>query len=327
MGRLATDFYKACKGLGLLNAFRIVLRPRVLGRLGIKNKDNEAIDKFIARNFSDIIKKYEHAVLPESCVIPKIIWVFWWQGEKSMPSVIKVCYNSLQRNANGRKVILLDQSNYTQYAHLPEYIIDKLVQGKISFTHFSDVLRVALLKDYGGLWMDAAIFVTKPIPLHDGNFYSPRLNEELQNTAHMSQWVIGVMEAPKQMPLFLYMYDLLIAYWKKYDGVFSYLMFDCFIKYGYEHIDWIKNLLSQRPIESPDLHSSRYTFSNEVDDDVLNNLISNNNFLSLTWRIEYPKYAENGKETFYYALLKKYNIKYQDGPNSKDFRGGQASNL
>jgi hypothetical protein len=36
--------------------------------------------------------------------------------------------------------------------------------GKMTVTHFSDILRFNLLKNNGGLWLDATIFVNKPIP-------------------------------------------------------------------------------------------------------------------------------------------------------------------
>ena len=131
----------------------------------------------------------------------------------------------------------------------------------------------------------------------------------------MAQWVMGVMGAPPHMPLFLYIYDMLLSYWAKYNVVFSYLMFDYFIKYGYEHIAWIKEIMENRPVESPDLHFPRYNFSEEVDEKKLDCLLVHNTFLSLTYRIKYPKYTINGKESYYAALLNKYNIKYDEKSN------------
>lgn len=309
MGRLCTDFCNINKGMGLLNAVKLILLPRILSRLKIKNSGERTIEKFISDNFSSVLGKYKKCSIPNDyhIYIPNVIWVFWWQGISGMPPVIRVCYESIKRNANGRKVILIDQCNYISYVTLPEYILNKFQKGKISFTHFSDILRVALLKEYGGLWIDAAIFVTKPIPYFKSLFYSPRLSLDLQESPHMSQWVMGVMGTPAKMPLFLYMYDLLLAYWAKYDTVFSYLMFDYFIKYGYNHIYWIRNLISDRPIESPDLHFSRYNFAKKVDNEILDKLLKENTFLSLTYRIHYPKYVDGNKETYYTALLKKYN--------------------
>lgn len=315
MGRLTKDFYDIYNGMGLKNALQLVLFPRILRKVGINYNDSQTFDRFIEKNFNKVISKYKQTSFFKECEIPKTIWVFWWQGELAMPSVIKECYRSILRNANGRQVILLDHNNYKDYVKLPDYILRKSKDGIISKTHFSDLLRVCLLKEYGGFWIDAAIFVTKPIPQYKGIFYSPRLTNELQDSPHMAQWVMGVMGAPPHMPLFLYIYDMLLSYWAKYNVVFSYLMFDYFIKYGYEHIAWIKEIMENRPVESPDLHFPRYNFSEEVDEKKLDCLLVHNTFLSLTYRIKYPKYTINGKESYYAALLNKYNIKYDEKSN------------
>lgn len=327
MGRLTKDFYDIYNGMGLKNALQLVLFPRILRKIGINYNDSQTFDRFIEKNFNKVISKYKQTSFFKECEIPKTIWVFWWQGELAMPSVIKECYRSILRNANGRQVILLDHNNYKDYVKLPDYILRKSKDGIISKTHFSDLLRVCLLKEYGGFWIDAAIFVTKPIPQYKGIFYSPRLTNELQDSPHMAQWVMGVMGAPPHMPLFLYIYDMLLSYWAKYNVVFSYLMFDYFIKYGYEHIAWIKEIMENRPVESPDLHFPRYNFSEEVDEKKLDCLLVHNTFLSLTYRIKYPKYTINGKESYYAALLNKYNIKYDEKSNGGGVNTGNLSPL
>lgn len=316
MGRLKEDFSEIYKGMGLNNALLLVFIPRILRKIGIKYDDNLVYNRFIDKNFNKVALKYRQVAFSTNTKIPKTIWVFWWQGELAMPPVIKECYKSILRNCNGRTVVLLDQNNFKDYITLPDYILRKFYEGVISKTHFSDILRVGLLKEHGGMWIDAAIFVTKPIPYYNTMFYSPRLKKEPQDSPHMGLWVMGVMGAPSQMPLFSYIYDMLLNYWAKYDAVFSYLMFDYFIQYGYKHISWVKDLIANRPIDSPNLHFSRYNFSKEVDESILDSLLENNTFLSLTYRIKYPKYTVNGNKTYYTALLNKYNINYDENPNA-----------
>ena len=52
-----------------------------------------------------------------------------------------------------------------------------------------------------------------------------------------------------------------------------------------------------------------------MDEKKLDCLLVHNTFLSLTYRIKYPKYTINGKESYYAALLNKYNIKYDEKSN------------
>lgn len=322
MGTLKDDFLLIYGGMGFCNACRLILLPRICQRLGLKYNTNRAFNWFIDTNFKDVILQYTEIDLSKSISeIPNIIWIFWWQGKLSMPQVIRQCYLSVLRNANGRKVIFIDESNYSEYVELPDYLYDKFKKKKISFTHFSDVIRVELLRKYGGLWIDAAIFVTRPIPYCNGCFFSPRICLMPQDSPHMHQWVMGVMGASPNMPLFNYMHDMLNTFWNKYDVVFHYLMFDYFLRYGYEHFGWVKELMDNRSINSPDIHSTRYTFNQEVNEALLDKLLERNTFLSLTYRIPYHLKLENGKMTYYYALLKKYNINYGE-ENGKKCNGG-----
>ena len=88
------------------------------------------------------------------------IWVFWYQGESSMPELIRMCYKRICMNANGRKVVLLTKDNIDDYVQMPSFIMEKVNKGYISFTHLSDLIRVSLLYKYGGTWMDATLLVT-----------------------------------------------------------------------------------------------------------------------------------------------------------------------
>lgn len=309
MARFVEDFHTIYAKMGLGNATRLIMLPRICSRLGFKRYSFEyEVNSLITKNFEYIVEKYSDILLSDiSTEIPNIIWFFWWQGEDGMPPVIKECYKSLRRNSNGKEVRLLSQSNYLEYVKLPDVVERKFRDKKISFPHFSDILRLQLLIRYGGLWIDAAVFTTKAIEMPKCMFYSPKVSEIPTDTPHMSQWVIGVMGAPPKMPLCLYAYDMLTAYWQKYNGEFHYLMFDYFIRYGYEHLPWVKTIIDERPILSPDFFSTRYTFNQEVNYDYLRSLLSRNTFLSLTYRMPYAMYTADGKETYYAALLNMYH--------------------
>lgn len=312
MGRFLNDFTSVASSIGVIPAFHLVAFPRIASRFSnytCNELFNQAVDNFIHKYLGKSADNPEFTNVQyvnsaKESKIPDIIWVFWWQGEDAMPDVIKECYESVKRNANGREIRLITQSNYSEWIKLPVHIDKKFRNHIISFPHFSDIIRLQLLYNYGGLWLDAAVFVTKPIVIPNSSFYSPRITEEASSAPHLSQWVIGVMGGECKHPLFRYVYQMLIDYWAKYDAVFSYLMFDYFIRYGYEHIKWIKDLIDSRPIDSPNFFETRYTFNNEVDYQHLNSLLENNTFISLTYRIPYNNTTENGKETYFAALLK-----------------------
>lgn len=124
-----------------------------------------------------------------------IIWTMWWQGESKMPECIKMCCNSIRKNANGYKVVIITEDNYQNYIQIPGYIITKFKSGKMSTTHLSDIIRVNLLYAYGGLWIDGGMLVTKEIPplLETENVWTLRFPREKYACISEKRWVIGIL--------------------------------------------------------------------------------------------------------------------------------------
>lgn len=89
--------------------------------------------------------------------VPKIIWILWFQGENSSPAIVKKCINSWKRlNPEWTVNILDDESIY-------EYLPDYQPHTKIHKTQQSDIVRLELLKKYGGVWTDATTLCNKPL--------------------------------------------------------------------------------------------------------------------------------------------------------------------
>ena len=93
------------------------------------------------------------------------IWVYWDQGKDNMPPIVRVCINQLYLHHNDRDIILLDDDSISKYVSIPDYIYNKLRGNK---THFSDILRVALLEEHGGTWIDATCYCSgSTAPLYE----------------------------------------------------------------------------------------------------------------------------------------------------------------
>ena len=75
----------------------------------------------------------------------KIIWIFWYQGLDTAPNIVRACIDSIRANSSGYEVRLLTKDNVWDYFHAPEHIKCKFGKGKITATHFSDILRFYLL--------------------------------------------------------------------------------------------------------------------------------------------------------------------------------------
>lgn len=95
----------------------------------------------------------------------KTIWQFWWQGEANAPEMVRHCMASVKRFAPaGWRVVVIDESNIERYVAIPDCIRRKHHSGIITHTHFSDYLRISLLARHGGVWIDATVLLSGPVP-------------------------------------------------------------------------------------------------------------------------------------------------------------------
>lgn len=94
----------------------------------------------------------------------QIIWQYWGQGiDVELPEVVRACFSSVDKHKGNWIVIRLDDSTISEYVQFPDFVNQKLKSGTFTKTFFSDLLRVALLDLYGGIWLDATILMTGPI--------------------------------------------------------------------------------------------------------------------------------------------------------------------
>lgn len=88
------------------------------------------------------------------------IWWCWLQGLDDAPPVAKACLKSLEQLE--KKIHVLDRENLREYVTMPEHILRKWKDGIIDNTHFSDLVRLELLTERGGAWIDATAYCTDP---------------------------------------------------------------------------------------------------------------------------------------------------------------------
>lgn len=93
--------------------------------------------------------------------IPKIVWMYWHQGFDNAPFLVQKCRDSWLEKNDGWEIRLIDKNNVGQFASGP--IIKELNKKNISINHFSDLLRVDLLSNHGGIWVDATLFCNTPL--------------------------------------------------------------------------------------------------------------------------------------------------------------------
>lgn len=96
-------------------------------------------------------------------IMIKKLFILWFQGFNNAPHIIKKCVNSWKYYNPDWEIILIDNNNIKTYINT---YIDKynyFCNLKIQKCHLSDIVRMMLLKIYGGLWVDSTVFCNKPL--------------------------------------------------------------------------------------------------------------------------------------------------------------------
>lgn len=163
------------------------------------------------------------------------VWVCWLQGIDHAPPLVQACYRSLQANLTDREIILLTQDNYKDYITFPAHVQEKIDNGIITRTHMSDLLRLELLCNYGGTWIDATVLCTGKVPeymLDSDLFVFQNLKPGLDGDAiAISSWF---MTGSTNHPILLLTRHLLYAYWQNHKNMVDYFLIHDFFQLAIE---------------------------------------------------------------------------------------------
>ena len=101
------------------------------------------------------------------CPIERNVFVFWWDGFEKAPLLVQRCLESVRSAHKDCTVIPISKDNYQEYTDIHPIILRDYNAGKISVQTFSDILRFNLLKNNGGVWIDATIYFEREYNLID----------------------------------------------------------------------------------------------------------------------------------------------------------------
>lgn len=150
------------------------------------------------------------------------IWIFWNKGLENAPDIVKACYKSVRTYSN-RDVIVLTDGNLNKYINMPQYTNQKREDGVMPLAIYTDLMRVALLEHYGGIWMDATIYLTEKIPeeiLNSEFFVFHNSLRKIENPVLYPVWFIL---AKKHNQVIKEIRNILFSYWEKENHISEYL--------------------------------------------------------------------------------------------------------
>ncbi|MBR1419359.1 MAG: capsular polysaccharide synthesis protein [Synergistaceae bacterium] len=272
---------------------------------------------WLKENFAYVIEKYKYKNFePDAsqlkalkAIEPAPIWVMWLQGEEAMPEIVKACYASIKANCANHPVKLITSENLRDYVNLPEHIFNLLNAGKMTRNAFANLCRLYLIYTYGGLWLDATIFVTSPIS--DEFFNLPfftikyHVNANHRNVS-LGRWTTFLLASQAGNILPQFVLEFMSEYWRVKDLLIDYALFDYSIATAYNELPECRNLINAVPKSNHDLRKLNGLLNSEFNQDKFNELTSSTQFFKLTYKQKFNKIINNHK-TFYAHILELYN--------------------
>lgn len=265
------------------------------------------IISYIENNYSDTIKKYEFSenLNKENVNNQSKIWIFWWQGIENAPPIVKSCIESVISKAKGSEVVIITKNNVDKYSDISEIIYSKLDDKKISLTHFSDILRFNLLKNHGGLWMDATIFVKEEFEA-DGEcdlFTNTGFNDREFFNIASGRWTGFMIGGIKNHELFKFMDEMFERYWKKEDSLIDYFLIDYILNIAYErNIGNFKFFIDNNINNNSNMFRLERHIFDAWDENKFAKICENTNFFKLSYKNKSSR-NKNTYNTIYDHLI------------------------
>lgn len=174
--------------------------------------------------------------------VPNILWTCWLQSLEQAPLLARQCVVSQRKCFPNYEHHVLTLENYERWVCLPETIKHKYKQGRIPPALFSDLLRLAVLQKYGGVWMDATVLCTSMVndklqkqwrrvmesKMTVFRYFAPNT----KTPTGISNWFIAAVAGNAVVRA---VYDMLVAYWRDYDCTVDYYMMHLFLELSQAH--------------------------------------------------------------------------------------------
>jgi len=296
----------------------------------IQNKTYFKTQKMVGEDWDRVLKEYFTNKIETEQIKPKktfnnekIIWQFWGQGWdfEKLPDVVKISYKSVEKYKKDYEIIHLDMNNINDYLEIPAYILKKVENKKMGFAHFTDIIRLALLYNYGGVWIDATILLTDYLPQEyfEMDYFMFQRDDNLENKKDWEDYddfyfswnnemkvrvLNSIIFAKKNNEIIKTLLDMLLIFWEHNDLVPNYFFFQVL------YTELIENYYKKKQckIVSDTLtHELIRVWFDKFSQEKLDEITNRNNVHKLTYKIDSGK--RDTKGTFLNYFKKIYDIK------------------
>jgi len=104
---------------------------------------------------NSVLHEYKKYINYNTSLIPNIIYTYW--DNRRIPSIVNNCIKSWKRHNPTYKVYLIHKDNLSKYMDVS--LIPKHYSNQLK----SDLIRLYILEKYGGIWIDASIYLNESL--------------------------------------------------------------------------------------------------------------------------------------------------------------------
>lgn len=283
------------------------ISPKSIEKIGVQPRhlyqySSELTYRQLNRKFEDYIKQWnseEETAEPFAYDSKIPAWTCWLQGQKKMPSFIRELVEIQSMHLNSYQHTLISIDNIDSYLELPGIFYDQYNTGAISPTHFTDIIRAALLMEHGGLWLDATLLLAQDMPrtpIEQPYYFIKKLNTafpESYKYPEVNFWEGYFIGGQRHSLFYRFMYNFFYEYWSREPRLVHYLLINQVARIGIEHIE---ELRQQYKSLQPDNNSCEL-LSQAISKNQVSSFFSRINdgtyIYKLSRHIQYPKDSLN----------------------------------
>src|ERR1700736_2319609 len=91
----------------------------------------------------------------------KTIWTCWFQGREAAPPLVEKCLGSWEEANPDWQFRCLDAGSIGKFIPICDYINPR--RQTLTAASLSDLVRLLLLREFGGVWVDATLLCNRPL--------------------------------------------------------------------------------------------------------------------------------------------------------------------
>lgn len=276
---------------------------RVVSSVPKQQKIAKKLDGYIADFLNGGIEKFVAAPKKPELVGKKIFWQYWHQGvDEHTSKMVVECLQSVQKYRGDYEVVLLTNETVWDYVELPNFVFEKFGKNGFNFAKLANLVRLYLLAAYGGVWLDATIYLTAPIDekMLSEDFFAFQRSKIPPADAKIFQkfdplyfswspkFLAGMLNsfmiAKPHNKIVSDLLTILLAYWKKEKKAGHYFFFQICFNRMMLHDEW-KNLNCEL-VGDTDCHKLQVVSLDKFDQQIFDEIKAKSSIHKLTYRFD-----------------------------------------